>query len=702
MSLTLPLMREELTLHPGPIGEGGAPSWRVHDPLRNQFFQLTWTAFEILSRWHMGTDEAVAGAVSAETTLRVTPERVREVVGFLARAQLLRARTPADTKWLLALADGARSTWLTWLLHHYLFFRLPLIRPDAWLTRTLPWVAWLGRSSFRLATLAALLAGLVLVEQQWDHFSTTLVDRLTVGGLTTFALTLCVAKTIHELGHAFTAKAFGCRVPAMGVAFLVMWPLPYTDVNEAWKLPERRERLFLGGAGIIAELTLAAWATFAWGLLPDGTLREAAFILAATSWLSSVTINLSPFMRFDGYFLLLDALDMPNLHARAFAFGRWWLRETLFDLGDPIPERLGPGRRRFLVGFAFLVWLYRLVLFLGIAALVYHFFIKAVGILLFAVEAGWFVLLPFAREFAVWRRRATDIRASLRGRATIAAALLILLLLLLPLNARIAAPAMLKAADHTDIYAIEPARLTALLVHDGQRVKAGDVLVRLESPDIDYQLATNALRITKLHYELDAIAFDDAFRNDSPVIAQELTVEESQRAALLAKQAHDALAAPFDGIVTNVSPDDQVGQWMSIDQPFMTIRRDRGGRLDAFIQDADLPRIAIGASATLIPDDGSPPLAAKITGIDRTGSPDLLDDPALAKPFGGPIPARVSRQALIPDGAVYHVRLSVDDLTLQVPMTKRGTVVIQGDRRTSLLGRVWRNVVAVLLRQWDF
>lgn len=132
----LPL-RDELTIHPGPVGRNGAPTFPLHDPLRNRFFRLNWPAFEILSRWHLGEAETIAATVAAETTLCLAPDDVCMLATFLARSQLLKPVGPEDTMRLLRLARTARTSWLTWLLHHYLFFRWPLVHPDKLLTRNL-------------------------------------------------------------------------------------------------------------------------------------------------------------------------------------------------------------------------------------------------------------------------------------------------------------------------------------------------------------------------------------------------------------------------------------------------------------------------------------------------------------------------------------------------------------------------------------
>ncbi|MEG1042902.1 MAG: site-2 protease family protein, partial [Pseudomonas sp.] len=266
------------------------------------------------------------------------------------------------------------------------------------------------------ASMLALVAGLWGVSRSWGEFTATLVDSLTWQGLLAYGLTLGLVKMLHELGHGFTAKRFGCRVPTMGIAFLVLWPVAYTDTNEVWKLTRRDQRLKVAGAGIVTELVIAAWALLAWVWLPDGAPKSMAFLLATTTWVSTLAINASPFMRFDGYFLLSDFLQMPNLHSRAFALARWDLREKLFKLGEPAPESFTDSKRRWLIVFAWATWIYRLVLFLGIAALVYHFFIKALGILLFLVEIVWFIAKPLWSEISAWYKRWPQIIHSRRAR----------------------------------------------------------------------------------------------------------------------------------------------------------------------------------------------------------------------------------------------------------------------------------------------
>ncbi len=406
---TLPPLRQELALFPAPPQRDGSPVWSLHDPAVNQFYLITWTAFEILSRWNLGTSEAIISAVNKATTLNVEDKDIEALVPFLEAHFLTEPQGAVTTRRILAARDRMRSTWWRWLIKNYLFFRVPLIRPQRFLETIAPLAKIFFTPLFPLSMLLLALAALLLVSRHWDQFIHYFTTFKSLEGIITMVITIPLAKIIHELGHACASHRYGCKVPAMGVAFLVMTPMLYTDTNEAWKLQSRRQRLIIGSAGIIAELALAVIATWAWLLLPDGSARGAAFFLATTAWVMTLALNASPFMRFDGYFILADLLSIPNLHPRSFAFGRWWLREVIFGFGNPEPESVTPGLRRFLIIFSLSVWIYRLVLFLGIALLVYHFFFKALGMLLFAVEIIWFVTMPITSEIKVWWERRSEI-----------------------------------------------------------------------------------------------------------------------------------------------------------------------------------------------------------------------------------------------------------------------------------------------------
>ena len=197
----------------------------------------------------------------------------------------------------VAQVEAARPQWLMWLVHHYLFFQIPLVRPDRFLRATLPFVDWLFSKSIAWIIALIGLAGVYLVSRQWDTFTATVLHFFTPRGLALYALSLAVVKMFHELGHAYTATRYGCRVPTMGIAMVVMVPMLYSDTSDAWKLTSRHQRAAIGAAGMVVECALAALAIFAWNFLDDGVARSLVFIVATTSLMVGAGINLSPFMR---------------------------------------------------------------------------------------------------------------------------------------------------------------------------------------------------------------------------------------------------------------------------------------------------------------------------------------------------------------------------------------------------------------------
>ncbi|CAK0760967.1 putative peptide zinc metalloprotease protein [Azospirillaceae bacterium] len=184
-------------------------------------------------RWKLGSASKLLAAIATETTLETGFDELTALVQFLTRSGLLRADQPAAAQALLAESAAMKLSWLRWLLHHYLFVRIPIVRPDAFLTATLYAVRRLVQSG--VISLIILLGGVgvLLALRQWDAFLYTFHHFFSPEGMLAFAIALSLVKVAHELGHAYTAKYFGCRIPTMGIALLVMCPVLYTDVSDS-------------------------------------------------------------------------------------------------------------------------------------------------------------------------------------------------------------------------------------------------------------------------------------------------------------------------------------------------------------------------------------------------------------------------------------------------------------------------------------
>ncbi len=698
----LPALREELALYPGPAAGNGAPTWSLQDPARNLFFRIDWLTFEILSRWHLNDPAAILIAVEQETPIQPERDDMEGVLRFLSENELVQRNDAAGSAWFSEQAHKRLSTPGRWLLHHYLFFRVPLWRPDSWLNGALAWVTPFYTRTFFAFTLLALFGGLIEVSRQWDGFVSTLVNTFTWQGIVGYFIALIGVKFLHELGHAFTAKRFGCRVPTMGVAFLVLFPMAYTDVNDVWKLSNQRQRLAVGSAGILTELTLAAWATLAWALLPDGFLRGAAFLLATTTWISTLIINASPFLRFDGYFLLMDWLDLPNLHQRAFTQARWHLRRTLFGLQDIVPEYFTARRQRALILFAYLTWLYRLVVFGGIAALVYTYFPKPLGPFLAAVEIAWFILLPIWREVKDWHQRLPAIIRSPRTWISLTLLGLGFSAALLPWDQRVSSQGLLRPAEHFPVTAPGSARIKALPVANGQWVEQGQKLIELEAPDLGFQRQAATSRAASLQWQAHAAGVDPKLREQQQVIEAARGKVGAELAGIRDEQERFMPLAPFAGRLYLSHPDLHPGIWVGKNEKLAVLADTSRWLVETYLAEAQLTRIKVGDGGHFYSDTPNvAQLPVRVERIDRDATR-ILPEGILASTRGGALLVRETHDSLVPETALYRVTLSLD--APYAPSTAqilRGQVVLMGTP-VALLDEFARAAAALFVREAGF
>ena len=688
--------RDELRLLPAAHNRDGSPAWMIQDPVTNRFYRIDWLDFEILSRWHFQECKLIVDSVNAETTLEIDASDVVGLASFLQRHQLLQVQSPQDINRLIGDNQARRQGWLTWLVHHYLFFRIPLIRPQNALARVMPFLRWIYSPFTAIGVLAASLVGLVLVSHQWDVFSATLVDQLTFSGALGFAFALVISKTLHEFGHALTATRHGVRVAHMGIALLVMFPLPYTDTSESWKLGQANRRLHIASAGIVAELALAGFATLAWALTPDGSLRSALFFLATTSWLLTLAVNLSPFMRFDGYFILSDWLDFPNLHERSSALARVWLRRSLLGFDDPWPEEFPRSNLVALITFAAITWVYRLFVFIGIAWLVYYYFFKVLGIVLFAIEILWFVWLPIGRELAMWFDRRSDIK---NNRLLLIAVCLggFLTLGMVPWQSSIRGTAWLHALRQTQIHSPIPGKLVAAT--PAGPVRKGDRLFQLHSPDIALDAARSQGLSDARAQELRGLMGVE----DGEAQRAELQFQREKFNAEV-KLFKDELSrlditAPFNGMLLDI--DDGLAQngWIHPKQALAVLLDPTSWIVDVLVPEEEVDRIRLGDHVEVfVLRSQLEKMSGTVQAIDAarlSNLPHLMLDAQT----GGNI-STLPGDKRSPIAALYKVRVTLNSQPDSTQMAT-GHAIIQTQAKAWLpthLTRIW----AVLVRESGF
>jgi len=696
-------LRDELILHPGPTDWQGAPSWTLEDPLRDRYYRIGWLEKALLSHWSLGEANAIIARVNQQLPVDINQDDIRSFSEFLQTHALTWRVDDETVGQFTRQKAAAKRSWWSYALHNYLFLRIPILHPDAFLKRTLPWVSLFYSKLFWLTTFFAGLTGLLFASRQWETFRHTFLHFFTLEGALLAGITLSLTKFIHELGHAYTCKRYGGKVSSLGVALLVMMPVLYTDTSSAWKLASRKQRLAIGAAGMLTELAIAAWATLAWSFLPDGMLRSAAFMLATTTWIMTLAINLSPLMRFDGYFLLSDAIGIGNLQQRGFAVGRWKLRELLFGLKDEPPEAMPDWLRRVLTGYAFSTWVYRLFLFTGIALLVYHMTFKVLGILLFAVEIGYFVIVPIVNELRAWHGRRKDYRMNRQMILTLSLCVVLLLTLLFPWQHRVYAPGLIRAEQQGSLYMPMPAKIEQIKVSPGQLVAKGDVLFILHTDEMVHQNDNLTRQLQTLGWQQDYQTFNRQTLQTHQRIRKEREAVLKHQQVLSEQRDSLTIRSPLDGRVADLAEPLSAGEWLAQGEWLATVTHPEGALVEALVQEKDWLRLSVGAKGTFYSKQSSlPGLQGEVVEIEQTAVTDLRSVAELTSVYGGDIAALTNQQReIIPEQAVYRVLLRLAPGTKAPLQVQPGTLALEGQSQI-LAVSLWKSLSAVVIRELTF
>ena len=700
--MIVPYLRQDLEIFRGNSREDGLPAWLLYDAVRNKYFSLGLTAFKLIKNWKGGEDIKNFEKKINSSGIATSEEEIKSFINFLHQNNLIIQPTGQNIAYLMQQKNSMKKSWLMYAIHSYLFFKIPLFKPDDWLSKTLKYVKHFASKKFRNLVYLFGFIGLFLVFQQLETFKSTFLYFFSFQGLMLYFSTLVFVKCLHELGHAYIAKHYGCRVSAIGIAFLVFFPFLYTDTTDAWRLRNHKERLLINFGGILTELHLAIIATFLWAVLPDGGFKSVAFFIATTSWISSLTINVSPFMRFDGYYVFSDWLKAENLQPRSFALARWKIRESLFGLNHPPPEEINPSRRWTFIVYAWATWVYRFFLFLGIALLVYHFAFKILGIILFVIEIHWFILLPIIREIKNWYKLKSEIKFNKQTTRTLIILLSFFMILFLPWKSSLKIPAVYVSEQYSKVYAPYPSKIKKILVNKDDAVEKGQELIELYSPDLDREIFSISRKIQLTKTKINRLSKSAGNMDQFLTLQQSLIALQTEMTGLTRIKNKLIIKAPIKGKIKDFY-DLSEGMWVSNFDQLLEIVHYGTGKVRGFIKEEQIERFLKKNPAVFIPNDGihdkvylvskSLDLSA-ITNLPYISLSSAHDGPVAVRNFtGGKFQYR-------PETAHYIAEFDLakkSEIQFELP----GYVHIKGSRY-SPFANLTKGVIAIIVRESGF
>jgi putative peptide zinc metalloprotease protein len=543
----------------------GRVYWVVKDPVGLQYYRFEEEEFAILQ---MLDGESSLDDIAERFEQEFPPQTIRteelqQFIGMLHNSGLVITDAAGQGLQLKKRRDKRVRKQRLASLTNILALRFKGIDPEGLFNVIYPYVRWFFSVPALVGCIVLGLAALTLVIVQFDVFQSRLPGFQAFFGAQNWlplAITLCVTKILHEFGHGLSCKHFGGECHEIGVMFLVLTPCLYCNVSDSWMLPNRWQRAAIGAAGMYVEIVLASICTFIWWFSAPGPLNYFCLNVMFISSVSTVLFNANPLLRYDGYYILSDILEIPNLRQKSSTilgrkFGKWCL--GLEEPDDPFL----PKRKQWLFAlYTIAAAMYRWVVVLSILYFLNKVFepygLKVLGQLIALGAIYGLVAQPFVqlyKYFKVPGRLAKVKRARLYATLSVIA-LVVGLILFLPLPAHVYAPLEIQARDAENVYVkVDAGVLEEVYVKPGQVVAAGDPLAQLRNIDLD-------ISILKLQGQRDGIAAQLA--NQGRIMARDerasLESEGLEQALvsineLIAKQEKDRdmlrLLAPIAGTV---------------------------------------------------------------------------------------------------------------------------------------------------------
>jgi putative peptide zinc metalloprotease protein len=477
-----------------------------------------------------------------------TQDEVIKLLSDLHRADVLQSDAPPDLAELQQRRK--RHVRLRWkqYLGNPLSLRIPLFDPDRMLDRMMPFVrpllGWTGAALW----LAVVGWALILIAMHWTELSGDVIDRVfSVQNLLLIWFVFPLIKALHELGHAVATKIDGGEVHEMGIMLLVLMPIPYVDASSATAFRDKRSRMLVGAAGMLAEIFIAGLAVFAWVHLEPGTERAIAYDVILVAGVSTLLFNANPLLRYDGYYILADWLEIPNLAQRSNEYLGYLVNRYLFGLEGGRSPLAARGEAGWFVSYSIGSFVYRMFMMVSIALLVASQF-YFIGVLLAVWAFASMLVIPAVKKLH-YLVAGPQLEAH-RRRALIASAAIALLVLILfgwlPAPSSTRAEGVIWAPEEALVRSTVDGFITRVVAKPGQRVSRGDLLIECSDPEL-------AARTRVLQAQLDELEA----RYNASVVSKRVQAEviNEQKAHLVAalelafkRQAELEVRSPSDGV----------------------------------------------------------------------------------------------------------------------------------------------------------
>jgi putative peptide zinc metalloprotease protein len=476
-----------------------------------------------------------------------------------------------------------QSTWKL-NLRSPMSLRFPLLDPDRFLSRTLRYVRPLFSLFGAILWLVVVAVAGLLAARHWSGLTENITDRvLAAQNLLTMWLVYPFVKALHELGHAYAVKRRDGEVHEMGIMLLVLMPVPYVDASSASAFRDKKQRMMVGAAGMMVELFVSSLALFLWLAVEPGVVRTTAYNILLMGSISTILFNGNPLLRYDGYYILADVLEIPNLAQRSLQYLGYLTKRHLFGLKHLQPPHVAPRERTWLLGYSVAAFVYRLFIYVGIIFFISKkFFI--VGVLLGIWAAFGMVIVPlvkkihyllFSPELAEKRVRAVTSAGGL-------SAALLLFIFLVPVPSWTRTEGVVWVPEEALVRAGTSGFVDRVVMTRDSAVKKGDLLIECVDPLLKAEVRVQRAQLNALEARYDAEILTE--RVKAQVIQEEITHARANLSRSEERFRELTIRSQSDGILVVPRAEDLPGRYL------------RQGELIAYVLNTDRPMVRVVVS----------------------------------------------------------------------------------------------------------
>lgn len=467
--------------------------WYVlQDSFSNQFYRLRPSAYEFVVRLNGNNTVEQVWNEMMNRDPENSPDQgdIIELLAQLYHANLLHYDQASNSEKLFERYNKKKQRIFRATLKNIMFFRIPLFDPDRGLKAILPFIKLLYSNIGLILWLAVVGYGLKLVFDNFDGLQEQSQAILAPSNFFLLFVSMVIIKTIHEFGHSFAVRRFGGEVHTMGVMFLLFNPLPYMDASAAWAFKNRWERVLVGAAGMIFEVFIAAIAVVVWRNTAEGaTINAIAYNMIFIASVSTVLFNINPLLRFDGYYILTDLLNMPNLHQQSAKHLTYLLEKYAFGCKD-CETPANSSKEAWLLGsFGILSNIYRIVIFTGILLFIADKFLLF-GIIMAIICAIAWIITPLIKffKYITTSPKLEDNRKRVLSVSFTFFFAVFSFFYFLPFPDNFKSAGILKAEEFSVIVNKTEGKILKTIAVSGSRVKQGDTLAILKNEELALEI----------------------------------------------------------------------------------------------------------------------------------------------------------------------------------------------------------------------